>query len=128
MRFAIHAIGPPSDMRPVWKKVLIVMGVGGMLITVTVVGGLWWLLRRAHPGASGAGSSEARIQVLSLCNDVSAYQSESGTLLRAGPQPREVPRGRAVPFPRDEAFEKLGFDPGPEVRYQYEVAVETDPL
>lgn len=39
-----------------------------------------------------------------------------------------MPQGHAVPWPEDENFRALGFEPGPRVRYQYEVVVQADPV
>jgi hypothetical protein len=81
----------------------------------------------AKPG--GAAGDEARINVIALCDAVQMYRSESGAFLAAGPTPREVPKGdQPVPFPHDEAFEKLGFTPGTAVRFQYQVVVQEDPV
>jgi hypothetical protein len=84
------------------------------------------------PEASGdpaTFANEARVNVLRLCDDVQSYRNEHGTFPAAGPLPKEVPQGgRAVPFPHDETFEKLGFAPGEHVRYQYQVVVQETPL
>ncbi len=72
---------------------------------------------------------EARINLLALCDAVEMYRAEHGELLVAGPTPAEVPKGgKPVPFPHDEAFEKLGFAPGTAVRLQYQVVVDADPV
>ncbi|GEN06846.1 hypothetical protein SAMN05443572_104529 [Myxococcus fulvus] len=72
---------------------------------------------------------EARLNVLALCDAVQAYRDEHGNYQLAGPTPREVPRGgRAVPFPQDEAFHRLGFEPQDGVRFQYEVVLQESPV
>ncbi|WP_317987923.1 hypothetical protein [Hyalangium gracile] len=84
---------------------------------------------RAEARAGSSVSDEARINVIALCDAVQMYRSESGVFLAAGPTPREVPRGgQPMPFPADEAFEKLGFAPGTAVRLQYQVVVREDPV
>jgi hypothetical protein len=73
--------------------------------------------------------TEARVNVLALCDAVQSYRDEHGVYLVAGPTPKEVPRGGVpVPFPKEEAFEHIGFAPGEEVRFQYEVAVQEGPV
>ena len=61
-------------------------------------------------------------------DDVQRYRDAHGVYLVAGPTPPEVPQGYAVPWPEDERFHALGFEPGPRVRYQYEVVVVADPV
>lgn len=93
--------------------------------------GAWLWLRRAAPPvpvAGGDASAEARVNVLKLCGDVQGYRDEHGVYLVAGPTPAQVPQGHAVPWPEDANFHALGFEPGPRVRYQYEVAVQADPV
>ncbi|WP_309243034.1 hypothetical protein [Hyalangium versicolor] len=84
---------------------------------------------RTDARAAGSTSDEARINVIALCDAVQMYRSENGVFLPAGPAPREVPKGgQPVPFPKDEAFEKLGFTPGTAVRFQYQVVVQENPV
>jgi hypothetical protein len=84
---------------------------------------------RTEAGAGMPLGDEARINVIALCDAVEQYRAEHGMLLVAGPTPPEVPRGgQPVPFPHDEAFEKLGFAPGTAVRVQYQVTVQADPV
>ena len=93
----------------------------------------WTVLALAAAGACTsrapgppAPSAEARTNVLTLCQEVIDHGSEG--FFPAGPTPPTVPRGIAVPFPEDPAFERLGFRPGPAVRYQYEVLAEETPV
>lgn len=73
--------------------------------------------------------AEARVNVLSLCDAVQAYRDEHGVYVTAGPTPKEVPRGgRAVAFPKDETFHRLGFEPDGKVRFQYQVVVQESPV
>ena len=84
---------------------------------------------RAEAKAGSDASTEARVNVIALCDAVQMYRSESGVFLAAGPTPGEVPKGgQSVPFPADEAFQKLGFAPGTAVRFQYQVVVREDPV
>ncbi|MDC0712955.1 hypothetical protein POL68_31125 [Stigmatella sp. ncwal1] len=84
---------------------------------------------RVEAGRDTAPAEEARINVLALCDAVQMYRAEHGAFLSAGPTPLEVPRGgQAVSFPHDEAFEKLGFAPGTAVRFQYQVAIQENPV
>lgn len=84
---------------------------------------------RAEARVGSSSSDEARINVIALCDAVQMYRSENGTFLPAGPTPREVPKGgEPVPFPKDDAFEKLGFAPGTQVRFQYQVVVRESPV
>jgi hypothetical protein len=74
-------------------------------------------------------ADEARINVIALCDAVQMFRAESGVFLAAGPMPPQVPSGGTpVPFPQDEAFEKLGFAAGTPVRLQYQVVVQEDPV
>jgi hypothetical protein len=110
---------------------LLVLGVLALPCLAALGAGAYlWLRKPADPRrVEGDPTAEARVNVLNLCGDVQAYRDEHGTYLVAGPTPREVPRGgEAAPFPHDEAFERIGFNPGPEVRYQYEVMVQADPV
>jgi hypothetical protein len=73
--------------------------------------------------------TEARVNVLALCDAVQSYRDEHGTYLTAGPTPKEVPKGGiTVPFPKEEPFQHIGFEPGEEVRFQYEVVVQESPV
>ena len=73
--------------------------------------------------------TEARVNVLALCDAVQSYRDEHGTYVVAGPTPKEVPRGGTpVPFPKEETFQHIGFEPGEEVRFQYEVVVQESPV
>ena len=73
--------------------------------------------------------TEARVNVLALCDAVQSYRDEHGTYLTAGPTPKQVPSGGVpVPFPKEEAFQHIGFEPGEEVRFQYEVMVQEGPV
>ncbi|HEX8699194.1 MAG TPA: hypothetical protein VF815_10190 [Myxococcaceae bacterium] len=123
------------------KKVGFALSLLGMAILVIGGMGLTLYLRglqvakamdnafRAEGGGDLPLGDEARLNVLSLCNAVEMYRAEHGELLVAGPTPPQVPQGgKPVPFPHDEAFEKLGFAPGTDVRLQYQVVVEADPV
>jgi hypothetical protein len=70
--------------------------------------------------------TEAGKQLYTLCTNVTALHDETGHWTAAGPQPAAVPRGEAVPFPKDPAFEQLQFQPGPG-HYQYQVIVDGNP-
>ncbi|WP_371876537.1 hypothetical protein [Pyxidicoccus fallax] len=73
--------------------------------------------------------TEARVNLLALCDAVQSYRDEHGTYLTAGPTPKEVPRGgELVEFPKEEPFQHIGFDPGEKVRFQYEVTVQESPV
>jgi hypothetical protein len=123
------------------KKVAFVLTLLGMPCLMAVGVGAYLYLRgqqiartmdnafRTEPSGDTSLGAEARINVLALCDAVEMYRAEHGELLVAGPTPPEVPRGGTpVPFPHDEAFEKLGFTPGTAVRLQYQVVVEADPV
>jgi hypothetical protein len=80
-------------------------------------------------GAAGATDTEARVNVLALCDAVQSYRDEHGVYPAAGPTPKEVPRGgEAVLFPEEETFHRIGFEPGEQVRFQYEVVVQEGPV
>ncbi|WP_371877661.1 hypothetical protein [Pyxidicoccus parkwayensis] len=94
-------------------------------------------MRALGEGLAGQGAfkaekptdTEARINVLALCDAVQSYRDEHGAYVVAGPTPKAVPKGGVpVPFPKDEAFQRLGFEPGEEVRFQYEVVVQEGPV
>lgn len=135
-------VTPAPSSRRVWQWVALGGGLLVGLPCVLVVGGLvfgyFWFkpaetgpdnALRAEANAGMAPAEEARINVIALCDAVQMYRAENGVFLSAGPTPAEVPQGgRAVPFPHDEAFEKLGFVPGTAVRFQYQVVVQEDPV
>lgn len=111
-----------------WKRVLLALG-GLLLLTVVVLAVAGWLyLRSTRQDVEDlAGAQVARMNVALLCDNVAALQAETGELLAAGPVPAQVPRGRALPFPKDAAFARLDFDPG-ETPYQYQVEVRETPM
>ncbi len=84
---------------------------------------------RGARGHAAPSDAEARVNVLALCDAVQAYRDEHGVYVTAGPTPKEIPRGgKAVPFPEDEAFHRIGFEPGESVRFQYQVLVQESPV
>lgn len=112
-----------------WKKVALVGAVLAGPCLLAAAGGYFYFVIRQHPAQEQSLTNEARVNVLRLCGDVQSYRDEHGTFPAAGPVPREVPRGgKAVPFEPDENLKKIGFDPGPKVRYQYQVVVQETPL
>ena len=112
-----------------WKKVALVLGVLAVPCLMAVAGGAFFFIRRGYPAHDQALTNEARVNVLRLCGDVQSYRDEHGVFLAAGPVPQEMPRGgKGVPFAPDESFGRIGFDPGPRVRYQYQVVVQETPL
>ncbi len=118
---------PPPKRKPRWVRFLLV----GLGIPWLVGLASWLWLRppsQSLPGAGADPTAEARVNVLKLCGDVQSYRDEHGTYLVAGPTPHVVPQGYAMPWPADEKFHALGFEPGPYVRYQYEVVVQADPV
>jgi hypothetical protein len=130
----------PRRGRPGRTVALVLAGLLGGLLVLGGGAFLYLLWRRAQApdpdnalrveaGGHTAPSEEARINVLALCEAVQMYRAEHGEFLQAGPTPAAVPRGgQAVPFPHDEAFEKLGFAPGTAVRFQYQVALQENPV
>jgi hypothetical protein len=123
------------------RRLLLVGGV--VLAGLAVWGVLYWRGLRAigeglAPGDGRTGGvfkdgpptdTEARVNVLALCDAIQSYRDEHGMYLAAGPTPKEVPKGGApVPFPEDEAFHRIGFEPGEQVRFQYEVVVQEGPV
>lgn len=134
-------VTPPPPGWSTRKKVAFVLTLLGVPCLLTVGVGVTLYLRglqvsrtmdnafRTEASADMPLGDEARINILALCDAVEMYRSEHGVLLVAGPTPPEVPKGgKPVPFPHDEAFEKLGFAPGTAVRLQYQVVVEADPV
>ncbi|MDY7227783.1 hypothetical protein [Hyalangium rubrum] len=132
----------PAPRLSTGKVVALVLAVLVGLPLLVMAGGalvFWWRVRQVPPASDSAFrvdaaqnvalGDEARVNVIALCDAVQMYRAENGVFLVAGPTPREVPRGgQAVPFPHDEAFEKLGFAPGTAVRLQYQVEVREDPV
>lgn len=126
----------PAPRKP---RLLLLAGVL-LLAGLAVWGALYYRGMRAiggSPGGAAGGGlkdgaptdTEARVNVLALCDAVQSYRDEHGVYLTAGPTPKEVPKGgEAVPFPEDEAFHRIGFEPGEEVRFQYEVVVQEGPV
>ncbi len=134
-------VTPPPPGWSTRKKVAFVLTLLGVPCLLTVGAGTFFYLRgqqaaqamdnafRTEASTDTPLGDEARVNVLALCDAVEMYRSEHGELLVAGPTPAEVPKGgKPVPFPHDEAFEKLGFAPGTAVRLQYQVVVEADPV
>ncbi|NVJ08513.1 hypothetical protein HUW63_25165 [Myxococcus sp. AM001] len=84
---------------------------------------------RRAAGEASPSDAEARVNVLALCDAVQAYRDEHGVYVTAGPTPKELPRGgKAVPFPKDETFHRMGFEPDGEVHFQYQVVVQESPV
>lgn len=127
----------PPGGRPGKKWPLVVAGLG---VLGVAAGGLLASRAGLAPGGGPRGGggpaqagspldTEARVHVLALCDAAQAWRDEHGGYLVAGPAPREVPRaGKPVPFPKDEAFLHLGFDPGEQVNFQYEVVLQESPV
>ncbi|WP_426755360.1 hypothetical protein [Myxococcus sp. Y35] len=111
------------------QRLLLVGLAGGAILGLA----LWGGLRARGPGGTApqgaADDTEARVNVLALCDAVQAYRAEHGVYVTAGPTPKEIPPGgRAVPFPEDEAFHRIGFEPEGKVRFQYQVVVLESPV
>jgi hypothetical protein len=122
---------PVSDepRRATWRKVALVGAVLAVPCLMAVAGGVFYFVSRLHPVQDQSLTNEARVNVLRLCGDVQSYRDEHGVFPAAGPVPKEIPRGgKAVPFEPDENLKKIGFDPGPRIRYQYQVVVQETPL
>ncbi|MFY2563458.1 hypothetical protein ACN469_38040 [Corallococcus terminator] len=99
----------------------------GLSVIAAVLGVL--ALRHAGQPSERPTDTEARLNVLALCDAVQAYRDEHGAYQVAGPTPRDVPRGgESVPFPENDVFHHLGFEPGERVRFQYEVVVQESPV
>lgn len=126
---------------PVRKPRLLLLAGAVLLVGLAVWGALYYRGMRAigeglaPDGRSGASAdgrpndTEARVNVLALCDAIQSYRDEHGVYLTAGPAPKEVPKGgAAVPFPEDEALHRIGFEPGEQVRFQYEVVVQESPV
>jgi hypothetical protein len=135
-------VTPASPRGSMGKRVALVLGLLVAPCLLALGGGLFLYLRRmqelersvdtafrTEARADTPLADEARINVIALCDAVQMYRAERGVFLAAGPTPSEVPKGgKPVPFPHDEAFEKLGFAPGTLVRLQYQVVVQEDPV
>lgn len=78
--------------------------------------------QQAPPQGSGA---EVEVEASALLREMAIaeheYFAEHGSLVAAGPVPKDVPRGGAVPFLTDEGFGELGWQPANLVRCQYQV-------
>ncbi len=120
---------PPPAPKPRGKRLRWLLVLAAIPCLLVVRSFLFHFFRGPEAGNDASFANEARVNVLRLCGDVQSYRDEHGTFPAAGPLPKQVPQGgQAVPFPHDEAFEKLGFDPGERVRYQYQVVVQETPL
>lgn len=103
--------------------------VGGIVLLAVVAVGASLIASQGKAVSSAQLATEARVNVLALCDAVQAYRDEHGSYVTAGPQPREVPRsGLAVPFPEEGPLHVIGFAPGPQVHFQYEVTVQESPV
>ncbi|NVJ01893.1 hypothetical protein HV824_27745 [Myxococcus sp. AM009] len=106
-----------------------------ILILVALVAVSGYMLMQKYSGgrpatqAASPSDAEARVNVLALCDAVQAHRDEHGVYVTAGPTPKAIPRGgRAVPFPKDETFHRLGFEPDGKVHFQYQVVVQESPV
>ena len=96
------------------KRLLLALGALFLLGVLGLALAGWLYLRAARKDVEDlAGAQVARMNVALLCDNVAAFQAETGELLSAGPTPAQVPRGQAVDFPHDAAFERLDFHPEP---------------
>ncbi|WP_164017564.1 hypothetical protein [Pyxidicoccus trucidator] len=132
----------PGTSRGGSRKKLLLIGAGLAVLVLAVWGWLYYRGMRSlgeglTPDNRGGGlfkpepptDTEARVNVLALCDAVQSYRDEHGTYPAAGPTPKEVPKGGVpVPFPKEEPFVHIGFEPGEEVRFQYEVVVQESPV
>lgn len=118
----------PAAKAGTLKRVLLALGALFLLAVLGLALAGWLYLRSTRRDVERlAGAQVARMNVALLCDNVAAFQAETGELLSAGPAPAQVPRGRAVPFPEDAAFARLDFHPG-ETPYQYQVEVREGAL
>ncbi|AFE07486.1 hypothetical protein COCOR_07350 [Corallococcus coralloides DSM 2259] len=124
--------GEPGPARP--RNTAVRTGIA-VTVFAAVVATALFIVRLSAMKGSGAVSpeqvaTEARVQVLALCDAVQGFRDEHGDYVSIAPAPAPVPqRGEAVPFPKDhEDFRRIGFDPGPAVHLQYEVRVEESPV
>ncbi|MFP2963998.1 hypothetical protein ACLEPN_41385 [Myxococcus sp. 1LA] len=107
---------------PVLVVVVLAVTTGHLLVTQCSE-------RRPATRAAPPSDAEARVNVLALCDAVQAYRDEHGVYVTAGPTPKEIPRnGRAVAFPEDAAFHRIGFEPDGKVNFQYQVVVQESPV
>lgn len=124
---------PEPTPEPPGRSLAPVVAVVMALVLAAASFGVWWWGRpqpEPQPAAPpvNALTTEARINVLRLCEAVQHYREEHGVYIIVPPNPPEVPRGVAVPWPAQEQFQAIGFEPGAQVRYQYEVTVHEDPV
>lgn len=113
---------PPGNLLKKWP--LLAAGLGVIAAILGVLG-----LRHVGQSSERPTDTEARLNVLALCDAVQAYRDEHGAYQVAGPTPRDVPRGgESVPFPENDVFHRLGFEPAEKVRFQYEVVVQESPV
>lgn len=132
----------PVPPRKAGRRLALILGIVVAPCLLTTGTGLFLYLRRMQALEASSNTAfrtearadtpladEARVNVIALCDAVQMFRAESGLFLAAGPTPPQVPGGgKPVPFPRDEAFEKLGFTEGTPVRLQYQVVVQEDPV
>lgn len=116
------AAAPLQKRRPA----RLILAVAAFVLVVASGVALLVLLPRYRAYQARSANEEAGRQLYTLCSNVAALHDETGHWSAAGPAPRDVPRGSAVPFPKDATFEKLQFDPG-KTRYQYQVLVDGNP-
>ncbi len=118
----------PAPKAVTMKRLLLALGALFLLGVLGLALAGWLYLRAARKDVESlAGAQVARMNVALLCDSVAAFQAETGELLNAGPTPAQVPKGQAMAFPRDAAFERLDFHPG-ETPYQYQVEVHETPM
>ncbi|MCP3139646.1 hypothetical protein [Pyxidicoccus xibeiensis] len=124
----------PQPSRGGSRKVLPLLLAGLVLLGLAAGAVFFFRSRSAAPGgglfqAEQPTDTEARVNVLALCDAVQGYRDEHGAYLALAPEPKEVPRGGVpVPFPVEGPFHAIGFEPGEKVRFQYEVVVQESPV
>lgn len=122
---------PPSPRGEIkgrrrWLRWVLGLALVPVLLVVALI--VYGRFRVRIERALTTAQQEARVNVLTLCSSVAALQFEAGGIQATGPQPASIPRGEAVPWPHDAGFERLGFSPGPDTRFQYEVQLGESPV
>jgi len=116
----------PAASRVAPRATGLVLGLATAALLLSAVAGVAVVWPRVRRMQSEGLLAEAQTHLYTLCTGVAELHGETGRWLAAGPLPKEVPVGAAVPFPKDPDFERLQFNPGP-VHYQYQVLVEGPP-
>ncbi len=120
-----YAVPPPASNAPF---VAIGIGIGVVILVPVAIAIVGILAAIAIPNFikfnQRSYAAEAKTNVRALATAEEAYRLEHDVYLAMPPTPRPKAGREPSPWESNEAAEALGFQPGPRVRYSYEVQVD----